>query len=162
MKDVILTVYGFTQKYLHQLVADLPEEQLVAQPVAGQTLNHAAFLLSHLAWAEDAALGLLGVKPRLGGEWKEMAAMGTTPQADRARYPSKDSLLTTLDEVHARLVTAYGEAAPELLAQPAPERMRARFATIGIAASGLMTSHRSMHLGQLSAWRRALGYPGVF
>ena len=148
--------------YAQKLVADIPDEQLCAQPVPGQVLNHAAFLLGHLIWAEDSALGLLGQKPMLGTEWKDSFSMGKTPGGDRSQYPSKETLVRTLEEVHSRLVAAYLAATPEMLAQPSPERLRARFATIGTAALGLMTSHRSLHLGQLSAWRRAMGLPGVF
>jgi hypothetical protein len=50
---------------------------------------------------------------------------------------------------------------PEALARPAPERMRSRFPTVANVLLGLMTSHFASHLGQLSAWRRAVGLPSV-
>ena len=52
-------------------MADVPDEQMCAQPVPGQVLNHAVFLLGHLIWAGDSVLGLLGQKPVLGTEWKD-------------------------------------------------------------------------------------------
>jgi len=55
-----------------------------------------------------------------------------------------------------------GTATSEALAQPAPERMRSRFATVGQMIYGLMTAHEATHLGQFSAWRRAIGLPSVF
>jgi hypothetical protein len=162
MKEMVIAVYTLGLNYAQKLVADIADEQMCAQPVPGQVLNHAVFLLGHLIWAEDSALGLLGQKPVLGPEWRDMFSMGKTPGADRSQYPAKETLVKTLEEVHHRLVAAYLEATAETLAQAAPERMRARFDTIGTAALGLMTSHRSLHLGQLSAWRRAMGLPGVF
>jgi hypothetical protein len=161
MKEMVISVYALGLNYARKLVADVPEEQMCAQPVPGQVLNHATFLLGHLIWAEDSALGLLGQKPVLGAEWKDSFSMGKTPGSDPSRYPSKETLVKTLEEVHNRLVAAYLAATPEVLDQPSPERLRARFATIGTAILGLMTSHRSLHVGQLSAWRRAMGFPGV-
>ena len=161
MKDMVISIYALGLSYAQKLVADVPDEQMCAQPVPGRVLNHAAFLLGHLIWAEDSALGLLGRKPMLGPEWRESFSMGKAPGDDRSQYPSKETLIKTLEEVHGRLVAAFAEATPEVLAQPAPERLRGRFATVGTAAMGLMTMHRSLHLGQLSAWRRALGLPSV-
>ena len=162
MIDLVLPVYDFTLTYAQKLVADVPDEQMCAQPVAGRVMNHPAFILGHLAWAEDGIAGLVGGKSALGADWKALFAMGETPQADRPRYPSKDALLKALEGAHARLVAAASAATPEALAQPAPERMRGRFPTVGNMLTGLMTAHASMHLGQLSAWRRAMGFPSVF
>jgi len=106
-------------------VADVPDEQMCAQPVPGRVLNHAAFLLGHLIWAEDSALGLLGRKRCWGPSGASRLPWAATPGDDRSRYPSKESLVKTLEEVHSRLVAAYVEATPEVLAQPAPERCAA-------------------------------------
>jgi hypothetical protein len=162
MKDMVISVYALSLGYAQKLVADVPDEQMCAQPVPGRVINHAAFLLGHLIWAEDSVLALLGHKPVLGSEWRDSFSMCKTPGDDRSQYPSKESLVKTLEEVHGRLAAAFAEATSDVLAQPAPERLRGRFATVGTAAVGLMTFHRSLHLGQLSAWRRALGLPGVF
>jgi len=62
-------------------------------------------------------------------------------------------------KAHARLSAAVSTATSEALAQPAPERMRSRFATVGQMIYGLMTAHEATHLGQFSAWRRAIGLP---
>jgi hypothetical protein len=162
MIDLVLPIYNFTLTYAQKLVADVPDDQMCAQPVAGRVMNHPAFLLGHLAWAEDGVAGMVGGKPALGADWKALFGMGETPLADRSRYPAKDALLKELEGAHARLVAAASAATPEMLAQPAPERMRNRFPTVGNMLAGLMTLHASSHLGQLSAWRRAMGFPSVF
>jgi uncharacterized damage-inducible protein DinB len=71
-------------------------------------------------------------------------------------------LLQKLEEAHTRLADAVTKATPEVLAQPAPEKIRARFPTVGVLLIGMMTSHEASHNGQLSAWRRAMGLPPVF
>ena len=88
--------------------------------------------------------------------------MGAKPLDDRSAYPSKEVLLQKLAEAHHRLGDAVASAAPEKLAEPSPERIRNRFPTIGHMVLGLMTSHYANHLGQLSGWRRASGYPSIF
>ena len=49
-----------------------------------------------------------------------------------------------------------------ILAQENPiEGFRSRAPTIGDAANFLMNSHAMFHLGQLSAWRRAMGLASI-
>jgi len=162
MFEYALPIYAFGLTYAQKLVADLGEAQLCAQPVPGRTMNHAAFTLGHLAWVSEAGGNLLGAPPTSTPDRKDIFGMGSTPSSDRAIYPSKAELLAWLEAGHARLVTAVQGAQPEVFAHPAPERMRARFPTMGSLILGLMTSHEATHLGQLSAWRRALGLPSVF
>jgi hypothetical protein len=162
MLDLVLPTYNFTLMYAQKLVADVPDEQLCAQPLADRVLNHPAFVLGHLAWANNNGVIILGQPSGLPEGWKELFGFGAKPLSDRSRYPSKAELLKTLEEAHARLADALSKATPEMLAQPAPERMRNRYPTVGQMLLGLMTAHEASHLGQLSAWRRAMGYPSVF
>jgi DinB superfamily len=159
--EIVFPSYEFSLTYARKLVEDVPDEQMCAQPVPGRVMNHAAFILGHLAWAGDNGVARLGGTPARA-DWKELFGMGAQPLAERSRYPSKAALLEALADTHARLTAAAAAATPETLAQPAPERMRSRFPTVGHLMVGLMTSHESSHLGQLSAWRRALGWPSVF
>jgi hypothetical protein len=161
MLDAALNSYRLNLDYAHRLVADLSEDQLCAQPIEGRSMNHAAFVLGHLAWTSESMAGLLGAADARGAELRELFGMGSQVHADRNRYPSKVELVQSLDNAHARLIDAVNRATPEKLAEPAPERMRSRFATLGHLVFGLMTSHEGVHLGQLSAWRRAMGLPSV-
>jgi DinB superfamily len=163
MMDLILPVFNLNLWYSQKLVADLTDEQMCAQPVEGVVMNHPAFLLGHLALvAGNFATGFVDAAPVCPEEWKELFNQGAKPLADRSRYPSKAVLLQKLEEAHSRLADAVTKAAPEVLAQPAPEKMRARFPTVGALLAGMMTAHEGSHNGQLSAWRRAMGLPSVF
>jgi hypothetical protein len=162
MIDFLLPTYNLNLMYAQKLAGDVPEDKMCAQPVAGRVMNHPAFLLGHLTWASDSAAGLLGAQGGHAADWRELFGMGAKPLADRSQYPAKADLLKALEDAHARLSAAVSEATPEMLAQPAPERMRSRFATLGQMIHGLMTAHEATHLGQFSAWRRAIGLPSVF
>jgi hypothetical protein len=162
MLDLLRPTYDFALTYANKLVADIPDDQLAAQPVPGRAMNHAAFLLGHLAWANDNGAALLGLPRAHDDAWKDLFGMGARPLPDRARYPDKATLLAALAAAHARLADAVANATPEALAQPAPERMRRMFPTVGHMLAGLMTAHYANHNGQLSAWRRAMGFPSAF
>ena len=162
MKDTILGLHAFNLVYAQKIVADIPDERLAEQPVPGRVMNHAAFLLGHLAWANDNGVRVTGRPAQLPVRWKELFAMGNQPQGDRSLYPPKAELLAALEGAHARLAEAFLSAPDELLAQPGPERLRVRFPTNGHLLIGLLTSHAASHNGQMSAWRRAMGWPSVF
>ena len=161
MLDLLLPAYNFALFYANKLVADVPDNQMTGQPVTGRVLNHAAWTLGHLAWANDNALDLIG-EPRTLSAWTETMGVGSKPVADRAAYPLKVDLLAALTDAHARMIAALRTVDPAKLAAPGPERMRQMFPTVGHMLAGLITSHESAHLGQLSAWRRAMGFPSAF
>jgi hypothetical protein len=162
MLDLLLPTYNFTLLYAQKLVADVADDQMCAQPVPGRTMNHPAFTLGHLAWANESAVGQIGTPGPAAAEWKELFGMGAKPLAERSRYPSKAELLKRLEDAHARLAAALRSASPEALAKQPPEPMRMIWPTVAHMLLGLMTAHEAGHLGQLSAWRRALGLPSVF
>jgi uncharacterized damage-inducible protein DinB len=84
-----------------------------------------------------------------------------TAKPAAAGYPAKAVLLKAYEEAHQRLVAAALAATPEQLQELPPERFRSRFPTLGHVMLHMLTNHQAVHLGQLSAWRRALGLPSV-
>jgi hypothetical protein len=162
MLDLILPSYTFALIYAKKLVEGVPDGRWCDQPVPGVAMNHAAWTLGHLAWANDNMLSRLGQTPALDDPWRALFAMGTKPLPDRSAYPAADVILKELEAAHARLADAAAAAPPEVLAGPPPERMQRMFPTVGHLLAGLMTAHYASHNGQLSAWRRAMGFPSAF
>ncbi len=162
MTDLIVPTFDRLLGIAQKLMADVPDERMTAQPIAGVVMNHAAWIIGHLAWANNNGLVLLGAEPAVPPQYKDLFGTGTKPDAERSMYPSKAELITTLESSHRRLADAWRQASAEALAKPAPERMRASFPTLGHMLAGLMTGHFGSHLGQLSAWRRALAMPSAF
>ena len=80
------------------------------------------------------------------------------PSGDASQYPSKAELLAELTAQHERVAEALASADPALFAKEFPdEGMRKYFPRIGDALDYMLTAHEATHIGQLAAWRRAMG-----
>lgn len=149
-------LYRFQLGVAEATVADLTPEQMVAQPHG--VVNHPAWSLGHLVMTADSLGGLLGLPSSSPDGWAEKFPTGGTPSGAVSDYPGKEELLAALAAQHDRNTAAVEKAEPEWFSKPNPnERRRKRFPTVGDIAAYLMTSHEMLHLGQLAAWRRAMG-----
>jgi hypothetical protein len=151
----VLHVYTMNLGFAKRLVGDLSDDQMCAQPHG--VVNHPAWSLGHLAVAADAAGGVLGLSSELPAGWAETFKTGGTPSPDKGLFPKKDEILRVLEAQHTRVAHALSTADPSVLATPAHEKRRAHFPTVGDFAIFLMTAHEMDHLGQIAAWRRAMG-----
>ena len=152
----VLHVYEMNLGFAKRLVKDLSDDQMCAQPHG--VVNHPAWSLGHLAVAADHAGVALGLNAALPAGWEETFRTGGIPSPDTRLFPGKDEILRVLGEEHARVATALSDADPVALAVPHPnEKRRAHFPTVGDFAIFLMTAHEMDHLGQIAAWRRAMG-----
>jgi hypothetical protein len=152
---------NFNMVYANGLCKDIPEDQTTAQPVPGKTLNHAKWVIGQLAVSNDFALTLLDQKAVLPEAWGKLYGNKTIPSSD-AGQPTTAELLAGLQKTHDLLIAAVKTTDDSFYAIPSAERLRSRFPTNGDFLIFLLTSHASIHLGQLSSWRRAMGYPSVF
>lgn len=162
MFDRERTLYAFLLGYARKLVADVDDARFADQPAPG--LNHPAWIVGHLAVAADYALQLLGRPTLCPRDWQVRFGPGSTPRPDRAVYPSKADLLAALERGHAAVGEAAAGAAPEGLdrAHEVPIAfLKESIPTAGGLIAHLLTTHEAAHLGQLSAWRRLVGLPGV-
>lgn len=157
----ILITWNRNGAYAHRLVADLAPEQFLAQPVAGRVMNHPAWVLSHLSVYARISAQLLQRQPfpdpiddPFGPNsqvWPHSAAYATPPQ-----------LVAHFLALHDAAEQALQSAPDAVFSEPNPvERWRAMHPSIGDMLVTLMVKHESGHLGQLSAWRRAMGLPRV-
>lgn len=162
MLQHVVFAYGVNLHIAKSLVADLTADQMCQQPHG--VVNHPAWSLGHLVFSSVGLLKFLGhdASPPVG--WEEAAFAGTEagaggiPSSDPSRFPSKDELLSTLASLHDRATTAVKAADAATLATPHPyEAARKYFPTLGDHVVFLMTLHEMDHLGQLAAWRRAMG-----
>jgi uncharacterized damage-inducible protein DinB len=156
MLDHVTYLYRFNLGYADILVKDLSAEQMVAQ--SGGVINHPAWSLGHLVLASDHLGELLGLESNLSEGWDEIFKTGGEPSGDASDYPSKKEIFRALKEQHIRNTEAVKNLDPARLTDPHPDEERRKyFPTRGDQIVFMMTSHEMLHLGQIAAWRRAVG-----
>jgi hypothetical protein len=160
----VVAVYRFNLIRIRLLTADLNDAQFTVQPLPG--MNHPAWILGHLTIAREWAQDLLKLPPREGWDgpsWMAKFDRGSQIVPQRDHYPSKDTLLAALEQTHREIEKAVLAMTDADLAREMPvERIRSLFPRVGDMIVGLMTTHESFHMGQLSAWRRACGMKPLF
>jgi hypothetical protein len=145
--------------YAERLTRDIPPDLFAHMPARG--MNHPAFCFGHLSLYPNQVLRMLGreadVVSRPG--WEALFKAGVDCVEQDGRYPAKDEILEYYFERHHSLLAAMGEVEEALLARenPAEGRMKSMFPTLGGALNFYINNHHSVHLGQVSAWRRAAG-----
>jgi len=143
--------------YLRRLVADVPDERFTEQ--AGGASNHPAWVIGHLVYSCQAIGGEMGVETWLPAHWDKRFGTGSIPVPARGDYPSKSVLLDSLGDAQARILARLAELDDEGLKRPLPdERHRSLFPTIGHAVLHILTVHTALHVGQITVWRRAVGF----
>lgn len=96
MFETECTINRFLLNYCRMMVSDIPDERMTEQPLPG--VNHPAWILGHLAYSADGAVGALGGVKMLTGEWIKRFGPGSQPTTIRSDYPSKEELLQKLEE----------------------------------------------------------------
>jgi hypothetical protein len=160
-RETILELYARNLDYARRLTADLPADKWAYQPAP--KMNHAAWVIGHLARTADLTGALLlDEQTSVPTSWMDLFGPTSTPSPDASIYPDGRTLIDALEAGHARTVAAVNKADLSILSQPPKlERLKPRFATLSIFVGHAMTTHEMVHLGQLSAWRRAQGLPAV-
>ena len=153
-------LYALVVNLCRSMAADIAEEKMTSQPATG--MNHPAWILGHLAVTTDSAVRIVGGTPVCPEDWRAKFGPGSSVIADRGAYPSKSELLAAFEAAHARVMEGMASVTEEHLSRPQPSRFfRAELPTLGDMLLHLITTHPMLHLGQLSAWRRAMGLSGV-
>ena len=156
MLQHLLFAYQFNLDRARTLVRDLSDEQMTRQPHG--VVNHPAWLVGHLAATSNQLAKMLGLGSTFPAAWGDTFKSGGTPSSDPADFPPKDELLAELAAQHERVAHAIETADPAMFEREHPsEGARKRFPTVGDYAVFLITSHEGNHLGQITAWRRAMG-----
>jgi hypothetical protein len=149
-----------TIAYAKQILADIDDSKMCEQPMG---LNHPAWLMLHLATAADYASTLLGGSGVCPAEWNALADTKKPQSQTRSDYPSKSELLSTFEAAFRHASDLYEAKSPEELNKPQKLGFfETELPTVGDMAGFLLVAHTNLHLGQLSAWRRATGKAPLF
>ncbi len=152
--------------YAERLLKDVTPEQFARYAKIGDTViesNHPAFIYGHLS------LYAPRVIVQVGGD-----AAKYLPPPDFTELFSKDakcvddpdgSIYPPMSEVTSAMLDGYRAAADALeraddalfVEENPNEAMRGKFPTKGAAHAFYVGGHVMLHMGQVSAWRRAMG-----
>lgn len=145
--------------YAERLVKDIPADLFAHQPVPG--MNHPAFCFGHLSLYPNQVLRLLGRDELIieNDGWDAIFKAGVECVEQDGRYPAKDIVLDHYFERHHSLLLAMDQIDEDILNRenPAEGRIKTMFPILGGAINFYLNNHHSVHLGQVSAWRRVAG-----
>jgi hypothetical protein len=157
-----LRINGLMNGMLSRLLQDVDDTQLVTPIASGG--NPPAWILAHLAVANDYALRMMGEPRVCSSEWHKRFGPGKSPREDNGPLPTKAELLQKLDEGRQAVASAAPKADPARMDVPQTVDFfkGTPVETNGDIVAHLMTTHMALHLGQLSAWRRVQGKAFLF
>jgi hypothetical protein len=146
--------------YAQQVLGDIECGQMAERPLG---LNPPGWLLMHLATAADYTSKMLGGSGVCPADWNERADTKKPVSDNRGDYPTKDELVSHFLSSYRHAVELLDRATSEQLA--APQKLgffEKELPTVADMAGFLLVAHLNIHLGQLSAWRRATGKGPLF
>ena len=148
-------------RYALTLLEDLTDEQMLLRP--GGNMNHPAWILGHMSLYYPAVPALLKGKPFADPADDDLFGFrGRGPQPDLELYGSKASQIERLNCGHELVAQALINASPDDFNRPPSlARWADMYPTVEFMLPDLLILHESIHIGQLSIWRRAAGLPGV-
>ena len=156
MLSPLIHTWNLNLGYAKRLVADISDDQMAFQPAAH--MNHAAWVLGHLACTADMLAAMIGAKPVCPPVWTSLFDWNSEPSSDASRYPTKAVLLKALEDAHAGIDAALPGVPESRWSETTPlEAIRGFLPTLGDCFVFVIAAHENMHLGQLSAWRRVQG-----
>jgi hypothetical protein len=153
---------GLMNGMLSLLLKDVDDAEL-AVPIASGG-NPPAWILAHVVVANDYALRMLGGDRVAPAEWHKRFGRGMSPKEDQNPLPSKAELVAKLEQGRQQIATAAARVDPARMNEPHNVEFfkDTPVECIGDVVAHLMTTHLSIHLGQLSAWRRVQGRAPLF
>ena len=161
MKDILIRSYQFNLKYAHELVVDLDDSMMTTSPGKGFE-NHPAFTIGHLVIAAALTVKYMDGPYELKSGWEDLFRRKgpgdpRLPDKNPVLYPKKGELLGELTEKHHRVEALLLKLDEERFQEAAQWRFDDHLPTLGDLLFFMCVSHENLHLGQLAAWRRAMG-----
>lgn len=155
----------FNLAFARELVQDLDEAQMTICPGPGLE-NHPAFTLGHLVTAIALMNKYLDGDYQLPDGWEELFKRNgpgdpRKPEENKDAYPDKRTLLDELERQHEMLYATLDQYPEEAFAGAKEWRFSTYMPTQLDTSIFMLVNHSGMHLGQLSAWRRAMGLPSA-
>lgn len=165
MIEYVIQTLHQTTSYGESLLKDIPDAQMNVQPANAPTIHSPTWIVGHVCVGLNFGATLLGAKADdqpLPADWFELFGPNSKSNAPGKTYPGKSVLVAALQTQSKRFASALQAVNPAVLSQPCPPPVDGFFANQGLMAIFMSTSHPATHWGQLSTWRRLMGYPVLF
>lgn len=172
--DSLLFAARRSRGYGEKLAAGIAPDQFARKPrfnnAGGETVvncNHPAFVFGHLSLYPARVLGFLGLdtsKAAAPAHYGDLFRAGVECKDDPEGtiYPKMAELMSMYLRSHDAAFEAIATLSDSAMAAPTTEeKLKANFPVTGHAVLFLLNNHATMHLGQISTWRRCMGLPGV-
>jgi hypothetical protein len=126
-------------------------------------MNHPAWIVGHVSIYHPIVVKLLaGESFADAKDDPKFGFAGKGPVDDRAAYDDKATILKRFADGHEAVAQALLKAKPANFQRPPSlARWAEQYPTVEFMLPDLLLHHESLHIGQLSIWRRAAGLPGV-
>lgn len=164
---IIAASANLSLNYAERLLAGMTADQFARHARTGGVeikSNHPAWVYGHLAIYPQrvmTALGAPAAAAALPANYEALFKNGVECLDDPTGkiYPPMAEITAKYFEATRAAIAAAASAPDATYAQanPAEGRMRELFPTIGAAVNFYLSGHSQVHLGQISAWRRAMG-----
>ena len=159
--EYIIKQYDFNLEYARALVKDLMSDQMTTIPSNGLE-NHPAFTLGHLVSGSALLAEDLGGEFEMPDKWADLFLRKgpgdpRKPDPDKGKYPSKELLLGELEDQHNKVKKLLNSLDKKKLSESIKWRFSSYMPTLLDIIVFMCVNHEAMHLGQLAAWRRAMG-----
>ncbi|EGF24481.1 DinB family protein [Rhodopirellula baltica] len=152
--------------YAKRLMTGVTQEQFARFAVVGDTViesNHPAFILGHLSLypcqvIEQVGADASAVKPseKYDALFSKHAKCLDDPNG--TLYPPMEEVVDKFFSSHDAAIEALLNADDAVFSTPNPtEHLREKFSTVGSLHGFYLSGHMMLHIGQFSAWRRAMG-----
>ena len=163
MFSVASIIYAWDNQlnYAQALLGDLTDQHMVLRP--GGAMNHPAWILGHVSLYHPIVVDMLANRPFADARDDKLYGFaGQGPVDDLSVYGTKQSIVQRFVDGHEQVAQALLAATPaDFARKPNLDRWAAVYPTIEFMLPDLLLHHESLHIGQLSIWRRAAGLPSV-
>ena len=160
MIQEIINQYDFNLAFARKLVEDLTTDQMTTCPSIGFE-NHPAFTLGHLVTGSALLIEDMGAMYEVPEGWSELFLRNgpgdpTLPTLNKTIYPEKLALLAELEKQHELVKLTLNKLTYLQLNESIKWRFLSFMPKLKDLIVFMCINHEAMHLGQLSAWRRAM------
>ena len=162
LREHIIRSLSFNLQYTRELLAGIPEEVLADSGGPGLE-NHALFTAGHILSALSLTVKYLGHPYDMPENWESLFRRTgpgdpALPVNDLGLYPPIHEVMSQLDEKTNVLIELLSKLSDEELEKEVSWRFKEYLPRLGDLVAFMCIQHSSMHLAQLSAWRRSKGF----